>query len=64
MASAHGTIEIDPAVEMLHREYQRDKLYGTIETKYEAGRVVLIRKTESIKPVDYRNSRDEGEQER
>jgi hypothetical protein len=51
----------DPAVEMLHREFEHDKLYGEIVTKYEAGRVVLIRRTESIKPASL-NNRDGDEQ--
>lgn len=51
---------IDPSVEMLLEEYHRDRLYGTLEVKFEAGRVVLIRRIESIKPAG-RNDREEGE---
>jgi hypothetical protein len=29
---------------------QRDKFYGSLELKFEAGRVVLVRKTETLKP--------------
>jgi hypothetical protein len=54
---------IDPSVELLHREFVTNKLYGEITTKYEAGRVVLLKKTESIKPASQRSTRDEGEQE-
>ena len=50
---------IDPAAELLMREFQRDRLYGSIEIKYEAGKVVLIRKSESIKPSSDRDNRDE-----
>jgi len=42
----------DPAVDLLLREFEHDKMYGTVEVKFEAGRVVLIRKTESIKPAN------------
>lgn len=52
----------DPAVDLTLRDFERDKLYGTVEVKYEAGRVVLIRKTESIKPATSRNDREDGEQ--
>jgi hypothetical protein len=55
-------VQIDPSVEFYLREFQREKLYGTIEIKYESGRVVLIRKTESIKPAG-RDNRDEGASE-
>lgn len=52
---------IDPSLELLVREYQREKLYGTIEVKYEAGRIVLLRRMESIKPASSRDNRDEGD---
>ena len=52
---------IDPSVELLLREYQRERLYGTIEIKFEAGHVVLIRRVESIKPASSRDNRDEGD---
>ncbi len=54
-----GKAMTNPAVEMLLREFESDRLYGTIEVKYEAGRVVLIRKTESIKPAEQRH--DDGD---
>jgi hypothetical protein len=59
--TAYGTI--DPAVEMVLREFTRARLYGAVEVKFEAGRVVLIRKSESIKPADL-NNRIEDDQER
>ena len=37
-------------------DLERSRFYGSVEIKYEAGRVVLLRKTETIKP-DYRDSR-------
>ena len=38
-------------------ELERNRFYGSIELKFEAGRIVLLRKTEMIKP-DYRDNRD------
>lgn len=55
---------ISPEVELLLTEAVRDRLYGTIEVRYEAGRVVLLRKSETIKPIDDRTSRSQdGEDE-
>jgi hypothetical protein len=40
---------------------QVQRFYGSLELKLEAGRVVLIRKTETIKPTsDYRDNRGTG----
>lgn len=51
-----GTIsDVDPSVEIVLREFHRDKLYGSVEVKFEAGSVVLIRRTESIKPASLNN---------
>jgi hypothetical protein len=45
-------------------ELERQRFFGTLEIKFEAGRVVLMRKTETIKPTleNYRNTRgnDDG----
>jgi hypothetical protein len=40
-------------------ELARQRFYGSLEIKFEAGKVVLLRKTETIKlpPEDYRISR-------
>ncbi len=46
------------ATEIL-KALERERFYGSLEIKFEAGRVVLIRKTETIKPNDYRNHRGE-----
>jgi hypothetical protein len=37
----------------------RDRFYGSVEIKFEAGKPVLLRKTETIRPVDenYRENR-------
>jgi hypothetical protein len=44
-------LKIDPAVEMLHLEFQQSRLFGEVTVKYEAGRVVLMKKSETIKPA-------------
>ena len=46
-------------IEQLLNELGRNRFYGSLEIKYEAGNIVLIRKTESIKPsnIDYRSTR-------
>ena len=45
-------------LEQLLAELTREKFYGTVEVKFESGRVVLVRKTESIKlPESYRTNR-------
>ena len=37
-------------------ELERSRFFGSLEIKFEAGRVVLLRKTETIKP-DHRENR-------
>jgi hypothetical protein len=46
-------------VERLHAELEAARFYGSLELKYEAGRIVLIRKTETFKPAEpsYGNNR-------
>jgi len=47
-------------IEKLVKELEQQRFYGVVELKFESGRVVLIRKTESIKPndsTDYRTNR-------
>jgi hypothetical protein len=39
-------------LECLLTDLQRQRFFGSIELKLEAGHVVLIRKTETIKPSD------------
>ena len=48
-----------PAVDDLLKELERNRFYGSLELKLEAGRVVLLRKTETIKPEpgNHRNNR-------
>ncbi len=40
-------------------ELERARFYGSLEIKFEAGRIVILRKTETIKPTreDYRKTR-------
>ena len=44
-------------VERVLSEISRDRFYGSFEIKFEAGKPVLLRKTETIKP-DEENHRD------
>ncbi len=46
--------------EMLE-DLERNRFFGSVELKLEAGRVVLLRKTETIKPEpkNHRNNRGE-----
>ncbi len=43
----------------LLRQLEESRFYGSVELKYEAGRVVLVRKTETFKPCEpsYGNNR-------
>ena len=47
------------AVAQILRELEATSFYGTLEFRFEAGRVVLLRKTETIKPGpdSYRGTR-------
>jgi len=47
----------------LLRSLEQSRFFGTVELKYESGRVVLIRKTETLKisEQDCRNTRGEDE---
>ena len=44
------------ATELL-RDLEQTRFYGSLELKFENGRVVLVRKTETIKPSDCRDNR-------
>jgi hypothetical protein len=46
----------------LLRQLEQSHFYGSVELKYEAGRVVLIRKSETFKPCEsgYGNNRSAG----
>ncbi len=45
------------SVDQLLTELERQRFYGSLEVKFEAGKVVLLRKTETIKPT-VENCRD------
>ncbi len=47
------------SLDRLLHELERQRFYGSLEVKFEAGKVVLLRKTETIKPVadDCRDNR-------
>jgi hypothetical protein len=46
----------------LLRQLEQSRFYGSVELKYEAGHVVLIRKSETLKPNEpnYGNNRTAG----
>jgi len=39
------------SVEEVVHQLSQERFYGSLELKFEAGRVVLLRKTETIKPA-------------
>lgn len=47
------------SLDQLLAELERQRFYGSLEVKLEAGKVVLLRKTETIKPApeSYRDNR-------
>lgn len=51
---------MNAVADVLH-ELEQQRFYGSVELKFEAGRVVLLRKTETIKPDcrDNRGAKDE-----
>lgn len=49
--------KIDPTAEQLILDAQRDRFYGALELKFENGRLVIARKTETIKPLSGRDNR-------
>ena len=52
------------AVSEILRSLEQSRFYGTVELKFESGRVVLIRKTETLKPSaqDCRDNRGEADE--
>ena len=52
------------AVNEILRSLEQSRFYGTVELKFESGRVVLIRKTETLKPSaqDCRDNRGEADE--
>jgi hypothetical protein len=51
------------SVEALVDELARDRFYGSVEIKFEAGKPVLLRKTETIKPTKEGNRDTRGSNE-
>ncbi len=46
------------------RRLEQAGFYGSLEIKFEAGRVVLVRKTETIKPGNCRDNRVKNDERR
>ncbi len=46
------------------RDLEQRRFYGGLEIKIESGNVVLIRKTETLKPNNFRNIRGEERAEK
>lgn len=44
-------------LDQLLADLKHQRFYGSVEIKFEAGRVVLVRKTETIRPENYRDNR-------
>lgn len=49
--------------EML-RELESARFYGSLEVKFEAGRIILLRKTETLKPMQPSCGDNRGTHER
>jgi len=49
----------DSELTQLIRELESSRFYGVLEIKFECGKIVLLRKTETIKLTDYRETRGE-----
>jgi len=47
----------------LLKDLEQRRFYGGLEIKFEAGRVVVMRKSETIKLQDHRNNRGEQNEE-
>jgi hypothetical protein len=52
-ANEHVQLSIQRLIAVLGQQ----QFFGTVELKFEKGRIVLLRKTETIKPEDYRDNR-------
>ena len=50
------------SIEIMLADLERQRFFGSIELKYEGGQIVLIRRTETIKPggQDCRDNRGEN----
>jgi len=54
----------DHSISEVLSDLERSRFYGSLEIKFEAGRVVLLRKTETIKPNDRRDNRGERNEQK
>jgi len=43
------------------RDLERNRFYGSLEVKLEAGKIVLLRKTETIKPEPEKHRDNRGD---
>lgn len=50
-------------IQRLIAALQRQEFFGTVELKFEAGQIVLLRKTETMKPEDYRENRGANDEQ-
>jgi hypothetical protein len=57
MAAHKPDAQVLASVERILRGLGEQGFFGTLEVKFEAGRVVLLRKTETLKPEDCRDTR-------
>lgn len=55
---------MNSSLELFLNHLAADHFYGTIEIKYESGKPVLLRKTETIKPATAEDRRDNRGEER
>lgn len=47
-----------PKITEMISTLERSHFYGSLELKYEDGRLVLIRKTETLKPMEHPSKND------
>ena len=55
-ASNHRAAALE-SVQRILGSLSEQRFYGSVELRFEAGHVVLLRKTETLKPDDYRENR-------
>lgn len=56
------TVQRTPVLDSLLSELHRQGFYGSVEIKFEAGNVVLLRKTETLKPAPEHYRENRGKQ--
>ncbi len=62
-ACMHTESDMQTTIDILH-DLEHRRFYGSVELKFEGGRIVLLRKTETMKPGDVhcRNNRGESDE--